>query len=297
MSKFSSYFKELGIHKWPSISPVNTPLIEFPDLNFVIKDENIQPTNSFKDRSIYYQLGYYLTRGKDKFALSSSGNAAISLISLAPSNSEIHLFVSEKISNVKLNKILQSKHKNVFLHKSAKPLFSLNKYVGENPDIVNLRGSRDDTAKVGFRTIAYEISEQYPRVDSIFIPCSSGTSAIGIHEGFEELSMDVAINIVQTTKVNAIANRLKEVKTTNTSLADSIVDRVAHRRNEVLDIIQKTKGDAWIVSDEELVHAHKVFSGLGYDYSYNSLLAYCGYKQSQNSDKKYDYPVLLFSGL
>lgn len=63
--------------------------IDFELDNLVFWNETINPTNSFKDRSLLYQISYYFQQfgSKDNlhFAISSSGNAAIAAANICKS--------------------------------------------------------------------------------------------------------------------------------------------------------------------------------------------------------------------
>lgn len=297
MSNFQDYFTE--IKYWPTVSPVKSDLrsLSVEGTEVVIKDENTQTTGSFKDRGLYYQLGHYLSNGLSKFILSSSGNSAISATAMLPMDGHLELFLSSNISQQKLQLIEKyGLGKKVNINMSDKPRSQSMQFERENTDYINLRGSKDEKAWPGYMTIAYELEQEYPEIDAIFIPCSSGTSTVGIYEGFKKLNKKVSIHICQTQKIQSIAKKIKNVEKADFSLADAIVDKVAHRREQVLKIITETNGNAWIVRDAELEKAKLVFEKSGYEYSYNSLLAYCAYIQASEEIRNFTNPVLLFSG-
>ena len=53
--------------------------------------------------------------------------------------------------------------------------------------IPRLRQSMDDEAVRGYWTLAAEIYDQAPEADAIFLFATSGTSALGIYEGYQRL--------------------------------------------------------------------------------------------------------------
>lgn len=304
MSKFWNYFNEIKKANQLEIGQGNTPLTvqSIDGLDVGIKNEYSNPNKSFKDRGLTYQMSRHLQEGKGRFALSSSGNAAISAAFLAKKYSlELELFLSKTINKEKLDRIKTISHssKSIQINISAKPRSDLMKYVNANLEVTNLRGSTDPYAVTGYKTIAFEIVEQFPKVDAIFLPCSSGTSALGIAEGFSEINRNVAIHICQTTKTNPIARNFDaNYLASKSSLSDAITDKVAHRKKTIINIIQQTKGFGWVISDEELLNA-KSFADV-WDFellTYNSLLSLAGLLKSRESNNIYTYPVLLFSGL
>ena len=279
-----------------------TPVIEcdFNGNKLFIKDENENQNGSFKDRGVSYQMAKHIQHGKTKFALSSSGNSAISCSSIAVFyDGDLELFLSNKINPSKLNKIKGFSNPRIKINLSEKPRSDLIKFLNHNPEYVNLRGSNDNYAIPGFKTIAYEIIEQLPEVDAIFIPCSSGTSALGISQGFKELNLNIPIHICQTEKIHAIAKYFDdEYIRQNASLADAITDRLANRKKDVVELIKVTKVFGWVISDIQLVQDKDIVTNLiNKDYSYNSVLAFSGWRKALKKGYNYKNPVLLFSGL
>ena len=188
-----------------------TPIrkIKLEDLEVVIKDENSNPSGSFKDRSLAYQLSYHMEKGVRNFVISSSGNAGISAAAYAGlAGVKLDIFVSDNINPAKLEKLDVLKNDKIVIHSGPKPKSDAMKFATVT-GAYNLRGSKDDTAIIGFKTIAYELIEQYPEIDAIFLPCSSGTSALGIYQGFVENGKNVKIYI-DDDKI-AVQNSCKEL--------------------------------------------------------------------------------------
>jgi threonine synthase len=276
----------------------NTPLniLQVDGVELAVKDENVNPNGSFKDRSLAFQISYHASQGITDFVISSSGNAAISAAAYLNivEKANLKIFVSDHINPAKLAKLnALTSEKNVMVQSNS-PKSDAIKAAAEN-SAFNLRGSRDDKAKVGYKTIAYEIAKDYPQVDAIFIPCSSGTSTIGIYEGFKEKDLFPQIHIVQTSKINTIAKELdNNFIASESSLADAITDRVAHRKQEVLSAIKQTKGNGWVATDVELEEAKEKINS---EYSYNSLLAFAGYFKAVKAGNQFKAPLILASGL
>lgn len=284
-----------------SLNEANTSLekisLDSSDLYFKRDDEN--PNQSFKDRSLAFQLSTHFSKGVTSFVISSSGNAAVS--AAAYSNLmgvSLNIFVSDKISEQKLLRIEKHTSSLVKIHKSKRAKSDTIKFATEN-DVTNLRGSQDDNAIIGFQTIAYELVDQLPKIDAVFIPCSSGTSTIGVANGFRELGKNVAIHICQTERIHPIAKEFDEhFHTSATSLADAITDRVAHRKDDVINVLESTNGDGWVLSDMDIDSAKKMLNNKNINnISYNSLLSVAGYLKAKNNNYDYNYPVALISGL
>ncbi len=269
----------------------------------ILKIETMNPNKSFKDRSLAFQVSHYFYKNVDKLLISSSGNAAISAASyVSLTNMKLAIFVSNKVNKAKLellNKFTE-RNSNISIHFSKRPKSDAIKY-SKAGNFINLRGSLDDTAIVGFKTIAYELKKQNPEIDAIFTATSSGVSAIGIYQGYKDLNTEIPkINITQTTKIHPIAKEFDVLTSkTKTSLADAISDRVAHRKAELVDIIYKTNGSGWVISDAELKQAREFLQmRLNIPFiTFNGVLSFAGLIKALRANKVYKNPVCIITGI
>jgi len=287
----------------------NTPLEKYiinGGINFVvIKREDKNPNGSFKDRSLAFQISKKLEMGIKELVISSTGNAAISAIAYAKlSMLKLHVFISPKIPKEKMMKIKAAQNDNIRIYISNKAKSDAIK-LSKKKNIINLRGSIDYDAIIGYKTISYELAKQNPEIDAIFVPVSSGTNVIGIYKGYsdlmrnKEISIIPQIHIVQTERIYPIAKVFdKEFERKNTSIALAITDKVAHRKQEVLNIIKKTNGFGWIISDDMIRNAIRLAKILNINNnSPNSNLSLAGYLKSKAKGYKFNNPCLIFSGL
>lgn len=269
------------------------------DIQTCFKYESENPNQSFKDRGLAYQLSKHIQEGKRRFVISSSGNAAVSAAAYCSlAKVELDIFISERIGDEKYNRIMEFESSQIRVHKSKKPKSDAIQQANKS-GVLNLRGSQDPYAVVGFKSIAYELNEEYPEVTSVFIPCSSGTSAMGIAEGFLELRRQVAIHVCQSTRIHPIAREFEQrVNKTETSLADAITDRVAKRKAQVIETVKRTGGGGWIITDDELVATKKFLDARNLPtISYNSLLSFAGILKAARSGVNLERPVAIMSGL
>lgn len=303
----------------------STPLECYPQLNekfqienLYLKREDLNPTGSHKDRSIAYYLSKSISEGITKFAISSSGNSAISAINYIKSlnNPEISLavFLSSDLSSAKLarlekalgqeiNTSQQNSQIDSFnINFSLKPLSSAIQYSSKEKARL-IRGSTDDLAIEGFKTLAVEIWQQANDASDIFIPTSSGTTALGIFQGYKKLS-EISpmfkmprIHIVQTTSVNPIAREFdKNFTQTSDNLSDCIVDRVAHRRKEILEIVKQSGGSGWVISDNEINETAQVLTGNDLDLSTEGLLSIAALNKAKHSSWEIFKPICIITG-
>lgn len=265
----------------------------------VIKNEMANPTHSFKDRSLAFQLSQYISNGIRRFVISSSGNAAISAANyVAKSDSEIDIFISDMIDEGKEEDLMKMESSRIRIHKGPRPKSDAIKFARDN-NSMNLRGSIDDLALTGFKTIAYEVSIETPDIDCLFLPTSSGTSALALHYGFEEMNMKVAIFVCQSQRVHPIAMEFdKDYEEKDSSIADAIVDRVALRKPKLMQVLKKNGGGGYVISDYELFEAQARTGLSGYQMpSFNSALAFAGLRKAMGVEFKFKLPLILVSGI
>ncbi|MBP9759023.1 pyridoxal-phosphate dependent enzyme [Candidatus Dojkabacteria bacterium] len=266
------------------------------------KHEENNPNLSFKDRSMAYWISKYNELGKREFVISSSGNAAVSAISYCKLiNAKLKVFVSKEIPKYKFENILKASESrnSIEITKSQKPKSDAIKYSKLN-NCINLRGSEADFAIEGFKTLGYELYEQNKDIDAVFVCCSSGTSTIGLAQGYNKIAGHIPqIHIVQTTKICPIASQFdKNYEKAINSIANAVSDKIAKRKENVLDIVKSSNGFGWVVSDQEIIEAKKELVKLGIKVEgYNAYVSYAGYKKSVKQRGIYKNPVCIISGV
>lgn len=306
-----------------SIEEGHTPIMPLVKLaselgvdSLYLKREDLNPNGSFKDRSLAYQISYYKQKGVKELVISSSGNSAISAVAYCKlAMIRLNVFISPLINNDKLNRlidVLKADNKctsqlidrkdlnydylNVVFSRRAKS--DAIKYANER-NLINITGSKDDLAVEGYKTIAPELIRRCFGFDAIFIPCSSGTSTMGIYQGYKMLKASTPrFFIVQTTKVNTIARVFDQnFEKTETSLCSAIVDKVAVRKEKIISIINDTRGSGIVVDDDLLIMAKELLKNHeGINISYDGAVGLAGLIKLLKKDKTIKNPVVLISG-
>ncbi|MCA9385560.1 PLP-dependent lyase/thiolase [Candidatus Dojkabacteria bacterium] len=283
----------------------NTPLelkqMTCGDVYF--KHEELNPNESFKDRSLAFQIAYYVQNGHTKFAISSSGNAARSAAAYcALAHVQLDIFVSPSIPVYKREKLIHE-NDSIRIHTSKRAKSDAIKFSRET-DAINLRGSVDEHAITGFKTLGYELAQECPGADAVFICCSSGTSTVGLYRGLIEMQKEnggtlPAIHVVQSTKIHPIAKEFDEdFNKTITHKSQAISDKVAHRKREVIDIINNTGGSGWVVSDREVELAKEELNSVGVTVEgFNAYVSYAGIKRAHKNGYMYSKPICILSGI
>ena len=290
--KFASLLPPVDPKYRLSLREANTPSNIISDVIFKREDQN--PTGSVKDRGFAFQVSSLYQEGIKNIALSSSGNAAISAASYAGlAGMKLTIFISPKINRQK-REIL--KNKSVRLIETPKPVSSCIKFCREN-NIYNLRPSADPIGYTGYQTIAYELNDAYPHIDAVFIPQSSGTILKGVYEGFKRISKIPKIYAIQSQSVHPVAQNFdSDFKHKDKSLIDAIVARVTPRKKDIINIINKSDGSAFVISDEEMLIQYNYLLKNNIRASYEGALALSGLKKARQKGHEFNHPVVLLTG-
>lgn len=286
-----------------------TPHEEYDELGKAIglngklffKREDLHPLGSHKGRSLPIMINQYIDGGFDHFAISSSGNAALAsglyvkeLNEKRNDNEKITLeiLVGKNISSKKLDKLQKIKDQNILLSIQDRPLQALFTKT-QTAKVKSLRQSTDDIALEGYRFLGEELMK-IPDLEAVFIGTSSGTTAQALAQYFIDNKKKVEINMVQTTSCHPIADIFdihedeKEL-----SIADAIIDRTAFRKNNLIKLIKKNGGTAWIVKNEIIKVAQKITSdNTGLNISVNSALSVTGLMEAIYTGKNYKGSVV-----
>ncbi len=285
-----------------------TPLEQYKELaekigvsNLYFKREDLHKYGSHKGRSIPYMVEYYYKKGDRKFAISSSGNAALAgakyVVEFNSANEDkifLDIFVGPNINEHKLQSLKQLESKNptnIRVLIKERPLQALNQAIGEG--YRSLRQSTDDTALAGYTSLAEELTKQ-TKLGAIFIGTSSGTTAQALAEYFIENKIQAQIHIIQTSSCHPIADQFENYDgPQDKSIADAIVAQTTERMPKLVTLINQTGGFAWVSSNEDIKQAKELVSKYAHlEISNNSALSVSGLIQSVYRDWKIDGDII-----
>ncbi len=287
---------------------MKTPQLPAPNLanaigipELYLKREDMHHFGSHKGRSIPFMIDQYRKEGVNNFVISSSGNAALAAmlaVQTHNANSErapltLKVYVGKKISAEKLSvlhALLNDRHVSIEQVENPKQqAFQMDK----EKKAKNLRQSTDDTALLGYKELAQEISH-IPNLSAVFIPTSSGTTAQALGETFHQAGLNIQIHVAQTTACHPIADNFDTAFTaTETSIASAIVDHVAHRKQAVVNSIKQSNGSGWVISDKEISYAMNLIEDTEHlAISPNSALSIAGLLKAKQTGWSWNGPVL-----
>ncbi len=283
---------------------MTTPLEQYSDLaeaigvtDLYFKREDLGPYGSHKGRSIPVMIEVYRNQGDSRFAISSSGNAALAAaIHIQKLNKEkieqgmhtagggtddslleLDIFVGNHVAEHKYQKLLAYADDYIRILKKERPLQALTQAM--NDGMRSLRQSTDDLALKGYESLAEELGT-VENVGAVFIGTSSGTTAQAIATYFLNKSRKhiPQVHIVQTSSCHPLSDGLNSYDGPDEpSTADAITDITAYRKNDLIPLIQKIGGSGWFATNEDIETAQiLVEKHTGLNISTNSALSVAG---------------------
>lgn len=297
---------------------MKTPQLPAPKLSAALgltaevwlKREDRHKYGSHKGRSIPLMIAQYHQAGWNDFVISSSGNAALTALIyvFAHNRNQPHdpltlkILVGEKIAPKKLQRLTAAlsdarqspSGESITLEQGPRPKQTAWQ-IDKRGQAKLLRQSTDPLALVGYGELAAELSK-VPNLAAVFVPTSSGTTAEGLHVGFKNLGLNPQIHIVQTDACHPLVPRAAGEKAgppCEPSLASAIIDRVAHRKTQVLEALKTSRGEGWIATNTEIVQAQKlVKETTGLEISPTSALSVVGWRQAIAAGWRWSGPVM-----
>lgn len=266
--------------------PEFAKILGLPDLYF--KREDLHKYGSHKGRSIPVMIDHYLKQGDRRFAISSSGNAALAaglyVLELNREEKELvdlDIFVGKNVAEHKLKKLKDVADRSdghIRVLVKERTLHALAEAVEEGAR--SLRQSTDDIALIGYESLSKELAK-IKDIGSVFVGTSSGTTAQALAEYFLK-KKNVQIHIIQTSSCHPIADSFENYDgPEEKSIADAIVSQTTERKDKLTELLKETGGYAWVATNTEIKTAKeltKKYTGL--DISNNSALAIVGAMQA-----------------
>lgn len=267
-----------------------TPIENYPDLakaigvpKVLFKREDLHPYGSHKGRSIPVMIEGYKKNGIRRFAISSSGNAGLAAALYVQKHNTkkvddliwLDVFVGQHINAHKLERLKKLASEQIRVLIKERPLQALGQAINED-GVEGLRQSTDFTALLGYEALAGELIDA--GAGSIFIGTSSGTTAQALAAAFLKWKTGAQVHIVQTSSCHPLVDAFESYDGPDeASIADAIVDKVAHRKDALIPLVEKTGGRGWSVTNEEIEAAQTlVYEHTNLEISTNSALSVAG---------------------
>ena len=270
-----------------------TPLESYPELARAIgvstlyfKREDLHEYGSHKGRSIPVMIDTYYQSGDRTFVISSSGNAALAAAlyireynTTRSDKAHLDILVGVHIAPHKLEKLKKLENEYIRVLTKERPLQALMQAIEDGAR--SLRQSTDDTALIGYESLAVELADTKD-LGAIFIGTSSGTTAQALADYFLKHKPTVQLHIIQTSSCHPCSDAFESYDGPDErSIADAIVDVVAHRKAVLTPLITQTGGRGWVATNEQIEAAQTiVWDNEQFELSTNSALSVAGLMQA-----------------
>ncbi len=238
---------------------------------FWILDDTRNPTLSYKDRASSLVTLKALQLGITEIAAASTGNAGSSLAGIcARLGLKAKVYVPKNIPEEKRIQIEAYGAKLIIVDGDYDKAFDVCLEESKKNNWYNRNTAYNPLTIEGKKSAAYDIfiSSQGNIPDVIFVPVGDGVIISGIYKGFKELLALGWIDklpkliAVQSTGSDALFRYLNtgkfEYKPANT-IADSISAGAPRNLYMAADVVKKSNGFVFSVSDEEILSAQKEF--------------------------------------
>jgi threonine synthase len=251
--------------------------LQFDDRRVWVKQDHLFPSGSYKDRGSSVLISKVRELGIGRVVEDSSGNAGCAIAAYcAQAAIRCEIFVPADTSPAKLAQIR-----------------------AYGAVLRAIPGSREDTARAvlgaaekeyyashswnpfffhGTKTFAFEVCEQlgWKAPDTLVLPAGNGTLILGAYIGFDELRREGIIQDVpriigvQSANCDPLARAFREKQTEipriekRDTLAEGIAIAEPIRGKQILEAVEKTKGEWISVDEEEIRRAIRFLAGQGF---------------------------------
>lgn len=237
-----------------------------------LKDDAQNPTFSFKDRASEVVSAVAKEKGIDTIVAASTGNAGSSLAGIcAAQKQKAIIFVPAAAPKAKLTQICMYGAQIVPVDGTYDDAFELSIEATKKYGWYNRNTAYNPFTIEGKKIVSFELFQQLKKQipDRIFVPVGDGCIISGVYKGFEDLfklgliEKVPTIVAVQSEKSDNIVRNLATdnfISQPSHTIADSIAVDLPRNFWMTRNFIRDYRGEAVIVSDEEILKASKILS-------------------------------------
>ena len=242
-----------------------TPLIHSPYLsklsgnNVYLKPENMQVTGAYKIRGAYYKISTLSEEEKTRGLVTASAGNHAQGVAYAATAAGVKATIVMPTSTplVKVNNT-KDYGGNVILHGEIfDDAAELAAKISEEQGLTYVHPFNDPVLATGQGTIAYEIFQDLPDVDTILVPVGGGGLISGISTLTKLLNPSVEVIGVEPTGAASMKASLEAGKVVTLPAATTIADGVAVKTpgDKIFPYVQKYVDRILELDDSELVEA------------------------------------------
>jgi threonine synthase len=237
--------------------------------NLFFKMESLNPTGSYKDRFASLAVALAKKRGARSCIATSSGNTGAALSAFtAAIGMRCSIFVNERAPVGKLRQmaaygaqVYQVAQFGINLAESALTMDALRTIAkSDGLDLFISAYAECPVAMEGIKTMAYELHQQAPGIDDVFVPVGGGGLFVAIARGYADLATEKnqtpRLHIVQprlndtvVTQLNTGKSEARAVNTT-TTISGLAVPNVLDATT-ALGHAHRSGGSGFLIEDEE----------------------------------------------
>lgn len=255
------------------------PAVGLTNLHF--KLEFCNPSGSYKDRYAAVAISDMVARKKLRCIATSSGNtgAALAAYCAAAPGMECHIAIVEGAPEGKLKQML-AYGANIFRirrfgldARTTQDVFDILDRLARAPDaaiqVSSYKYSPD--GMTGVRTIAFELSEQFPDVEHVFCQAGGGGLLYGVAEGYDifvkagRIPKSPAVECVQPEGNNTISGPLREGREKGqevvcTTKISGLQVPTVNDADWAIPLCRASGGTGHLVTDEEVWDAQRLLA-------------------------------------
>lgn len=269
------------------------------------KMESQNPTGSFKDRGAALAVSMAISMGAKAVVEDSSGNAGIATACYSRAHGVSPIIVVPSTAPKGKVDLIRLCGAEIAVARDREQAAMIAPKIALERSGAYLPHTWMPHHIEGMKTIAFEIYYQIEDLpDAIFIPTSSGTLLLGLYRGFKELASLGYIErtpkliAVQTRSFHPVYAALKgggfEPEVEN--LADGISIKNPPRLKEIVTAIKESRGDAIVVSNQEIRGALKELVARGIIVEPTSAVSLAGLMRSIEMGYVFENPMLILTG-
>ncbi|MBT9582731.1 threonine synthase [bacterium] len=270
MARYASWLPIRSAASLPPLLVGDTPLSRVDRLaaatgldHLWIKEDQRNPTGSFKDRASAAVIAAARDRNIQLITAASTGNAASSLAGLGASvGLRTVIFVPASAPEAKIIQLLIYGAEVLLVDGTYDDAFELSLEATRQFGWFNRNTGYNPVTLEGKKTVSLEIFEQLPQVDAVFVSVGDGCIISGIGKGFQDLyRAGLLAKVPRLYGVQAVGSSVLskahergylEAEPKACTYADSICvgePRVAH---QALQLVKGSSGGFITVSDDQI---------------------------------------------
>ena len=227
--------------------------------NVYLKPENMQVTGAYKIRGAYYKISTLSEEEKARGLITASAGNHAQGVAYAATAAGVKATIVMPTTTplVKVNNT-KDYGGNVILHGEVfDDAAELAAQLAEEQGLTYVHPFNDPVLATGQGTIAYEIFQDLPDVDTILIPIGGGGLAAGVSTLSKLLNPSVEVIGVEPTGAASMKASLEAGQVVTLPTASTIADGVAVKTpgDKVFPYVQKNVDRVLALEDDELVEA------------------------------------------